>query len=73
MEYKFTKDELLTWFMESQLTIMLYPERVNKSNLNLLTKNICEIKGLSFDKCSNIRIETYDLYAPKLIFDNDQK
>lgn len=61
-EYKFTKEELQAWFMDNQ---------INESNLDFLTKTICECKELSFDKCSNIRIETYELYAPKLIFDYD--
>lgn len=63
MEYKFTKEELQTWFTDNQL---------KESNLDFLTKTICESKGLQFDKCSNIRIETYQLYAPKMVFDYDE-
>ena len=62
MKYQFTKEELQTWFIDSQ---------IKESNLDFLVKTICQIKGLQFDRCSNIRIETYGLYAPKMIFDYD--
>ncbi len=63
VEYKFTKEELQGWFMDHQII---------ESNLDFLVKCICKYKKLSFDKYSNIRVETYDTYAPKLIFDYNE-
>jgi len=68
MEYKFTIEELKTWFIDNQIREAM----VNESNLDFLTKTICDIKGLSFDNCSNVRIETCELYAPKMVFDYDK-
>jgi len=47
MEYKFTIEELKTWFIDNQIREAM----VNESNLDFLTKTICDIKGLSFDNC----------------------
>lgn len=58
-EYKFSLEDLKTWF---------YSENLINPDLDFLVKTICDIKGLDFNKCSNVRIEEYDLYSPKLIF-----
>lgn len=53
------KDEPLgvIWWDNKEYDDIYYVER------------ICKIKNLDFEKCSNIRTEEYDLYAPKLCFD----
>jgi hypothetical protein len=61
--YKFTREELLEWFDEGQLTTL---------NLSEILKKISEILELDFQKCLNVRIETYELNSPKFAFEYNE-